>query len=410
MEEEKKKSRKKIIFLVGIIFLVVFILSVVIFLLLKANYYNNYVLKSIYVDKYNISDVKFNDLNDKIDQISAEILKKNISFNVSSNTFSASYEELGIALDKDSLIKEIKDYQKGLGINKLEYFLGNKKYVFKYRLVVDEEKLRIKLQEFKNKYDFSGSDWRFEVDDNRNVKFVAAQNGIFLNIDKSVEVIKTECKKGNLKNSITLKYDVLEKANRDSYKYIDTKVSEFTTLFNPYISRATNLKMALSHIDGVVIEPGEVFSFYKYAGPYNRKGYVFYYEYVGNGVCQIATTIYNTALLGGLEIVRRYPHAALPVYVPGGLDATVASYANGGYVDFQFKNTYKYPIYISAYAKSGEAHVDFWSNSMAKEGKTYTTESVKIGYLGYNTYLHVFENGQEIEKRKIATTWYSKSS
>lgn len=33
--------------------------------------------------------------------------------------------------------------------------------------------------------------------------------------------------------------------------------------------------MALSHIDGVVIEPGEVFSFYKYAGPYNRKGYVF---------------------------------------------------------------------------------------------------------------------------------------
>ena len=33
-----------------------------------------------------------------------------------------------------------------------------------------------------------------------------------------------------------------------------------------------------------------------------------------------------------------------------------------------------------------------------------------IGYLGYNTYLHVFENGQEIEKRKIATTWYSKSS
>lgn len=129
MEEEKKKSQKKIIFLVGIIFLVVFILSVVIFLLLKANYYNNYVLKSIYVDKYNISDVKFNDLNDKIDQISAEILKKNISFNVSSNTFSASYEELGIALDRDSLIKEIKDYQKGLGINNMPKKIAKKKQI-----------------------------------------------------------------------------------------------------------------------------------------------------------------------------------------------------------------------------------------------------------------------------------------
>ena len=44
------------------------------------------------------------------------------------------------------------------------------------------------------------------------MKFVAAQNGVFLNIDKSVEVIKEECKNGNLKNSITLKYDVLEKS------------------------------------------------------------------------------------------------------------------------------------------------------------------------------------------------------
>ena len=110
----KEKSRKKIIFSGHNFFSSFYFKCCHFFLLLKANYYNNYVFKSIYVDKYNISDVKFNDLNDKIDQISAEILKKNISFNVSSNTFSASYEELGIALDKDSLIKEIKDYQNGL--------------------------------------------------------------------------------------------------------------------------------------------------------------------------------------------------------------------------------------------------------------------------------------------------------
>jgi len=34
-----------------------------------------------------------------------------------------------------------------------------------------------------------------------------------------VEVIKTECKKGNLKNSITLKYDVLEKAKSPHHLY-----------------------------------------------------------------------------------------------------------------------------------------------------------------------------------------------
>ena len=107
-----------------------------------------------------------------------------------------------------------------------------------------------------------------------------------------------------------------------------------------------------------------------------------------------------------MEIVRRYPHKAKSVYVPGGLDATVASYSNGWNVDMQFKNTYDYPLYISAYAIGVTAHVDFWSNHDAKKGKTYSTSSVKIAERGYISYLHVYENGVEIEKRQIATTWY----
>ena len=126
------------------------------------------------------------------------------------------------------------------------------------------------------------------------------------------------------------------------------------TKFGPYISRATNLRVALNYIDGAIVEPSEVFSFYKYAGPYNKDGYIFYYEFVGNGVCQIATTVYNAALLGGLEIVERYPHAAKSPYVLGSLDATVASYSSG-------------------------CNVDFWSNKDAMEGKSYSTESVQIG-------------------------------
>ena len=88
------------------------------------------------------------------------------------------------------------------------------------------------------------------------------------------------------------------------------------------------------------------------------------------------------------------------------MDATVASYSSGWNVDMQFKNTYKYPIYISAYAVGGEAHVDFWSNHDAKEGKTYSTESVQIGYRGYNTYLHTYKDGAEISRDLITTTWY----
>ena len=76
----------------------------------------------------------------------------------------------------------------------------------------------------------------------------------------------------------------------------------------------------------------------------------------------------------------------------------------------QFKNTYKYPIYIRAYSNGGTATVEFWSNANAKGGKSYATESVQIGARGYRTYLHTYDqNGVEIDKSEIATTWYPES-
>ena len=185
--------------------------------------------------------------------------------------------------------------------------------------------------------------------------------------------------------------------------------SSFVTTFMPntYL-RNINLNTALGYINGTVVEPGQIFSYCDKAGPFNKAGYVFYYEFVGNGVCQIATTTYNAALLGGLEIVKRYPHDKKSLYVAGGLDATVASYSSGWCVDMQFKNTYKYPIYIKAYSEGGRAHVEFWSNSNAKEGKEYRTSSVQIGQRGYRSFLHTYKDGQEIEVKEIATTWYLK--
>lgn len=201
--------------------------------------------------------------------------------------------------------------------------------------------------------------------------------------------------------------EVVAQAN-ESYKTIDTMTSSFVTTFMPYsYYRNINLNTALNYINGTILEPGEVFSYCKTAGPFNRTGYVFYYEFVGNGVCQIATTTYNAALLGGLEILKRYPHAKKSLYVAGGLDATVASYSSGWCVDMQFKNTYDYPIYIKAYSVGDQAHVEFWSNHDAKKGLEYTTSSTKIGVRGYRTFLHTWKDGEEIDVQKITDTWYT---
>jgi vancomycin resistance protein YoaR len=112
---------------------------------------------------------------------------------------------------------------------------------------------------------------------------------------------------------------------------------------------------------GVVIKPGEQFSFNKISGPRTREsGFREAPEYInhriiigyGGGSCQVSTTIYNAALLSGMRIDRRTPHSRVVEYVPFGRDATV-NYTSG--VDFRFTNVLKHPVMI-------------WSRSDTKAG------------------------------------------
>lgn len=408
--KNNKVSRISLFGIVAIIIttFVVLLSSGIIFVSKRVNVYKNKTYGNTYLGNYDISNLKYKKLEEKIKNISSDYLNTKITFIYGDNKIETTYETLGLKIDTNKIYNDIVNTQ-----NKMNYFdkirytfkAGKKEYLFKVDF--DENILNNYITEVKNNYDREKTEERFEIDDERNVRYVEGKSSLSLDIDKTKEKLIKELNEKEIKNEIELVYNEEKVESHESYKSIDTKVSSFTTEFNPYISRATNLRTGLSYIDGVIIEPGEVFSFYKYAGPYNKRGYVFYYEFVGNGVCQIATTTYNAALLGGLEIVERYQHAEMVPYVKGGLDATVASYSSGWYVDMKFKNTYKYPIYISAYATGGVAHVDFWSNSNAKEGKTYQTESVKVSSLGYKSYLHVYDqNGQEIEKRFLANSWY----
>ena len=60
------------------------------------------------------------------------------------------------------------------------------------------------------------------------------------------------------------------------------------------------------------------------------------------GVCQVSSTLYNSALLANLDIVDRSNHGRAIGYVPLGFDATVVD----GLIDFKFKNTLSKSIMI----------------------------------------------------------------
>lgn len=139
---------------------------------------------------------------------------------------------------------------------------------------------------------------------------------------------------------------------------IREEVTRFSTHYGERGNRKRNLEVACARINGVVLRPGDVFSYNKTVGPRDADaGFKIAPVIVrgklepgmGGGVCQVSTTLYNAALLADLEVVSRSHHAFPVHYVPAGRDATVVY----GAIDFRFRNSTDGPIAIGASAEGG---------------------------------------------------------
>lgn len=83
-------------------------------------------------------------------------------------------------------------------------------------------------------------------------------------------------------------------------------------------NKITNLKIATKKVSGIIIKPGETFSYWRLIGkPTKRKGYVegmnlFYGSFrpeIGGGLCQLSNLIYWMTLHTPLTVTERYRHS-----------------------------------------------------------------------------------------------------
>lgn len=118
-----------------------------------------------------------------------------------------------------------------------------------------------------------------------------------------------------------------------------------------------NLSLAIARINNILIQPGEIFSFWHLAGkPSQKNGYQKSRSIIngemeaalGGGLCQLSGLIYFLALRAGLQVIERHAHS-IDIYkeeerfTPLGSDATVAY----GYKDLRFLNQTVFPVCIS---------------------------------------------------------------
>lgn len=143
-------------------------------------------------------------------------------------------------------------------------------------------------------------------------------------------------------------------------------------------ARIENIILAASRFDGLVIAPGELFSFNRYVGDISpESGFVEGFVIVGDrtvrgvggGVCQVSTTAFRAAFYGGYQIEERHAHGyRVGYYEIGGegvgMDAAIyipdrAAGETYGELDFTFRNDTPYHLLIETQIYPGSNMVEF---------------------------------------------------
>lgn len=229
-----------------------------------------------------------------------------------------------------------------------------------------------------------------------------------ISVEEAEELLKEDKEEYTIPLKITKPKKTINNLGEEAFPDL---LATFSTRFDgSNYNRNTNIKLAAKKVNGTVILPGEKFSFNTIVGSRTiEAGFKEGTAYVGGkvvpdvggGVCQVSSTIYNTALLANMQIVERSNHMFTTGYVAASRDATVYY----GSLDFAFKNSRKYPIKMVASANGGVCKVSIYG---IKEEKEYEViiQSKITSYINPTTIYKedpTLEEGKEIVEQTAIT-------
>ncbi len=304
-------------------------------------------------------------------------------------------------------------------------------------IIIDQDYLTESLRNISNSVNRAPADASIVLEDGRPV-LINDQPGIILSIDDAVETINNSLANGQYKNIPVEGVPVPAATKAEDLPDITMiMASSKTPLLPGDENRTHNISLALDKINGLILEPGEEFSYNTYMGPASKENGYLEAEVIvnreivqgyGGGVCQAATSIYRTALMAGIEIIERHPHSIPIEYAPLGQDAAV----NYGLQDLQIKNTLSFPItflgeldgehlYLYLYGKMQHKYT---VNLVTEIEETYEPDTIEFVYTGLrrgereilhegkkgykvNLYRVIHYENQILDKIKVSTSTYN---
>ncbi|MDI6778467.1 MAG: VanW family protein [Patescibacteria group bacterium] len=246
-------------------------------------------------------------------------------------------------------------------------------------LSVRNEELKNYLAKTKDETRVVPQNAKLSFSEGRANAFAVSKDGYEIASDESFSAVTNGLKNNPYAKDIELATNILKPdvSSSDVEQYgikelIGSGVSNFRG--SPK-NRIHNIGVGAKRFNGVLIKPGEEFSFIKTLGPVDKStGYLpelvikvdkTVPEY-GGGMCQVSTTAFRAAMNSGLKITARTNHAyPVQYYNPQGLDATV-------YIpnpDLRFVNDTPAHILIQTRIEGTQLFFDFYGTSDGRETK-----------------------------------------
>jgi len=407
------EGRRKIVKRVGIALGIVVALAVAAVILLAVSTQqfqaSNKIAANVSVAGIDVSGLTSTEAQAKLEKQLLPSLPTRVDLIHPNGTHTINREELGFTLLVDEAVTQ------ALQIGRSGHLLGDlatKLYLWRNSrdlsipVWIDQRRLRQTLQDIAAQIDCEPVDAEVQVTDDEEVEKVAGQVGVALQIDESQALLQ-QALSDPLRRSVELA--VLTQPpniSTEDLKNIEVVLASYSTPFNPgQVGRTHNLRLAIARINNTVLQPGEEFSLNETVGPRLAKaGYrtapIFRENEVvsetGGGVCQVASTIYNAALLANMEMIERHHHSRPVVYCPAGRDATVYY----GQLDMRFKNSLSHPVLILGGVKGNR----LWAKILGKAEDDYDVKLIRTGlsHSGYAT-KEVPDPELEEGKREIET-------
>ena len=196
------------------------------------------------------------------------------------------------------------------------------------------------------------------------------------------------------------KLEEKKQAEKDKLTFLasfDYEISSYSTKYSvskQNYNRNHNMELACNAINNLILYPGDTFSYNDViqskrtsqndylpapilSGGQTSTG-------IGGGICQVSSTLFNTALYSNMTITNRRNHSAMVGYLPAGRDATVS----WGTIDLCFKNDLDIPVMIDANMANGIIDIKILSQSDPNLGEISVTTSYSNGAYFLNRYVN----------------------